>query len=96
MAPLSEDDGRKLGDQQGWTSKQRHALTRHVYEQAHDAVEVYTTLLEDTDLLVKQRMRYVALKAAPDRALVFILAYTAVRVGELLRDPNDPPRYGVR
>jgi len=36
------------------------------------------------------------LKTARDRALVFVLAYTAVRVGELLRDPNDPRRRGVR
>jgi hypothetical protein len=27
---------------------------------------------------------------------VFVLAYTAVRVGELLRHPNDPRRRGVR
>ena len=27
---------------------------------------------------------------------MFVLAYTAVRVGELLRDPNDPRRRGVR
>jgi hypothetical protein len=57
---------------------------------------VYTTLPEDTDLLVKQRIRCVALKAAPERALMSILAYTAVRVGELPQGPNDPPRYGVR
>jgi len=38
----------------------------------------------DTDPLDKQRARYAALKAARDRALVFVLAYTAVRVGELL------------
>jgi len=38
----------------------------------------------------------VALKAARDRALVAALAYTAVRVGELLRDPDDPRRQGVR
>ena len=96
MAPLPEDDGRKPGDQQAWTSEQRHALTRHVDEQARDAVEVYTTLPDDTDPLDKQRARYAALKAARDRALVFVLAYTAVRVGELLRDPNDPRRRGVR
>ncbi len=96
MAPLPEDDGRKPGDQQAWTSEQRHALTRHVDEQARDAVEAYTTLPEDTDPLDKQRARYGALKAARDRALVFVLAYTAVRVGELLRDPNDPRRRGVR
>jgi hypothetical protein len=27
---------------------------------------------------------------------VFVLAYSAVRVGELLRDPSDPRRRGVR
>jgi len=96
MAPLPEDDGRKPGDQQAWTSEQRHALTRHVDERARDAVEAYTTLPEDTDPIDKQRARYAALKAARDRALVFVLAYTAVRVGELLRDPNDPRRRGVR
>ncbi|WP_353633258.1 phage integrase SAM-like domain-containing protein (plasmid) [Halobacterium sp. NMX12-1] len=96
MAPLPEDDGRKPGDQQAWTSEQRHAITRYVDEQAREAIEAYTTLPEDTDPLDRQRARYEALKAARDRALVFVLAYTAVRVGELLRDPNDPRRRGVR
>jgi len=96
MAPLPEDDGRKPGDQQAWTSEHRHALTRHVDERTRDQVEAYTSLSQDADLLDKQRARYAALKAARDRALVFILAYTAVRVGELLRDPNDPRRRGVR
>jgi integrase len=96
MAPLPEDDGRKPGDQQAWTSEQRHALTRHVDERARDAIEAYTTLPEDIELVERQRARYTALKAARDRALVFVLAYTAVRVGELLRDPNDPRRRGVR
>jgi integrase len=48
------------------------------------------------DPLDKQRARYAALKAARDRALVVVLAYTAVRVGELLRDSDDPRRRGVR
>ena len=95
-APLPEDNGRKPGDQQAWTPEQRHALTRHVDEQARDAIEAYTTLPEDVDPLDKQRGRYAALKAARDRALVVLLAYTAVRVGELLRDPDDPRRRGVR
>lgn len=90
------DDGRKPGDQQAWTPEQRHTLTRHVDEQAREAIEEYTTLPEDVDQLDKQRARYVALKLARDRALVFVLAYTAVRVGELLRDPDDPRRRGVR
>ena len=96
MAPLPEDDGRKHGDQQAWTSEQRHALTRHVDERAREAVEAYTTLPEDTDPLDKQRVRYAALKAARGRALAFVLAYTAVRVRELLRDPSDSRRRGVR
>jgi len=96
MAPLPEDDGRKPGDQQAWTSEQRHALTRYVDERARDAVEAYTTHPEGAAPLDKQRARYAALKPARDRALVFVLAYTAVRVGELVRDPNDPRRRGVR
>jgi len=95
MAPLPEDDGRKPGDQQAWTSEQRHTLTRHVDERARDALKAYTTLPEETAPLTSSE-RYAALKAARDRALVFVLAYTAVRVGELLRDPNDPRRRGVR
>ncbi len=95
-APLPDDDGRKPGDQQAWTPEQRHALTRHVDAQACEAIEAYTTLPDDVDSLDKQRARYAALKTARDRALVVVLAYTAVRVGELLRDPDDPRRRGVR
>ena len=95
-APLPEDDGRKPGDQQAWTPEQRHALTRHIDEQARETIEAYTTLPDDVDTVGKQRTRYAALKAARDRALVVVLAYTAVRVGELLRDPDDPRRRGVR
>jgi len=95
MAPLPEDDGRKPGDQQAWTPEQRHALTRHVDNTAREAIEAYTSCSEVDDH-EKQRARYRALKAARDRALVFLLAYTAVRVGELLRDPDDHRRRGVR
>jgi integrase len=95
-APLPDDDGRKPGDQQAWTPEQRHALTRHVDAQAREAIEAYTALPDDVDPLDKQRARYAALKTAWDRALVVVLAYTGVRVGELLRDPDDPRRRGVR
>jgi integrase len=95
-APLPDDNGRKPGDQQAWTPEQRNALTRHVDEQAREAIEAYTTLPDDVDPLDRQRARYAALKAARDRALVVVLAYTAVRVGELLCDPDDPRRRGVR
>jgi integrase len=96
MAPLPDEDGRKPGDQQAWTSEQRHELTRHVDKRVHSAIERYTTLSDSVESLDRQRVRYEALKAARDRALVFVLAYTAVRVGELLRDPNDPRRRGVQ
>ena len=94
-APLPADDGRRPGDQQAWTSEQRHAVTRYVDEQARTAIEAFTNL-GDANRGDRQRARYRALRTARDRALVFVLAYTAVRVGELLRDPNDPRRRGVR
>jgi hypothetical protein len=56
MAPLSEDDGRKPGDQQAWTSGQRHAPNRPVDERARDAIETYTTLPEDVDLTSSERV----------------------------------------
>jgi integrase len=96
MAPLPEDDGRTPGDQQIWTSEQRHTLTRYVDDRVHDAIETYRTLPENVNPLDRQRARYTILKAARDRALVFVIAYTAVRVGEILRDPHDPRRRGVQ
>lgn len=95
-APIPEDDSPKPGDQQAWTPEQRHALTRHVDEQARAAIESFTTLPADADRTERQRVRYEAVHAARDRALVFALAYTGVRVGELLRDPDDPRRRGIR
>jgi integrase len=96
IEPLPGDDGRKPGDQQAWTSEQRHELIRHVDERVHAAIEAYKALPDDVDSLDRQRARYTVLKAARDRALVFVLAYTAVRVGEILRDPHDPRRRGVQ
>ncbi|ELZ19936.1 hypothetical protein C475_21599 [Halosimplex carlsbadense 2-9-1] len=103
-APLPADDGRKPGDQQAWSPEQRHELTRHVDERAREAIEAFADRRSDgdggdesgQDPLDRQRARYEALRAARDRALVVVLAYTAVRVGELLRDPDDPRRRGVR
>lgn len=64
--------------------------------QAREAIEAFTGLSGDSDSLDRERAWYVALRAVRDRALVCVLAYTAVRIGELLRDPNDPRRRGVR
>jgi integrase len=109
MAPLPEDDGRKPGDQQAWSPEQRHAVTRHVDKRARDAIDAFTALSGDdgsgrvdgdsdgrSGESERARARYEAITAARDRALVSVLAYTAVRVGEVLRDPNDPRRRGVR
>jgi integrase len=45
--------------------------------------------------MARQRAHCEALKTARDRVLVFVLAYTAVRISELLRDPNDSRRRGI-
>ena len=95
-APLPEDDGRKPGDQQAWTPEHRHALTAYVDERAREAVDARREVDEAIEPEEQQRIRYSAIRATRDRALVSLLAYTAVRVGELLRDPDDPRRRGVR
>lgn len=94
-APLPEDDGRKPGDQQAWTSEQRHALTRYVDDTAYEASERIGEISDD-EPEKKARARYEALRAARDRALVYLVSYTAIRIGELVRDASDPRRRGVR
>lgn len=94
-APLPEDDGRKPGDQQAWTSEQRHALTRYADDTAYEASERIGEISDD-EPEKKARARYEALRAARDRALVYLVSYTAIRIGELVRDASDPRRRGVR
>ena len=94
-APLPEDDGRGPGDQQAWTSGQRHAITQYVDNTAYEANEMLSEVpVDDPD--TKARARYDALRAARDRALVYLVAYTAIRIGELVRDGSDPRCRGVR
>ena len=95
--PLPEDDGRRPGDQQMWSSEQRDALLKHTSEQVDTAVD----RLEGTafqDDLEKQRAEYKAILAARDRALVAMVAYSGIRGAEFLRDPDDdrPERQGAR
>jgi integrase len=92
--PLPDDDGRRPGDQQAWSPEQRHQLTEYVIREFDTAYDEYTNADQDSE--DRRRHRYYAIKAARDRALVYIIAYTAVRVGELLRDPSDPRRRGLR
>ncbi|MCF2164981.1 MULTISPECIES: tyrosine-type recombinase/integrase [Halobacterium] len=92
--PLPDDDGRRPGDQQAWSPDHRHQLTEFVTEQFKTALQRH----RQTGAESRERAssRYYAIKAARDRALVYVVAYTAVRIGELLRDPSDPRRRGLR
>ncbi|SDN19769.1 hypothetical protein SAMN04487949_3632 [Halogranum gelatinilyticum] len=81
--PLPDNDGRRSGDQQAWTDDHRTAITRHVDDAAHAA-------LDDAD------EPFAAAKAFRDRALVYLLCYSGVRGGEVFADPKDDRRVGVR
>jgi integrase len=85
-APLPEDDGRRPGDQQAWEPEHRDLITRYVDEQAAAAIDA----LEDGE------GTYEAVKTCRDRALVYLLCYTAVRGAEILRDSGDERREGLR
>ena len=68
MAPLPDDDGRN--PETSRSGRPNSATpTRHVDEQARDAVEIPTTLPEVIYSLGKQRSLYTALKAARDLLL---------------------------
>jgi integrase len=88
--PLPEDDGRRSGDEQFWTDAHRQQITTHVDQHVQD-------VLDDTSQGegFSDRERWQLLQAVRDRALVYCLAYSGIRVGELLRDHNDDRREGV-
>jgi integrase len=67
--------------QQFWSRADREALLAHLNERAHAAV--------DEEGLS-------AIKELRDRALASLLAYSGVRGAEVLRDPNDERRSGLR
>ena len=67
--------------QQFWSRADREALLKHLNERAHAAVD---------------ERGLDAVKELRDRALASLLAYSGVRGGEVLRDPNDQRRSGVR
>ncbi|SIS13127.1 Site-specific recombinase XerD [Natronorubrum thiooxidans] len=72
---------KKSGDQQFWSAADRTALCRYVDDRAHQAVDE-----RGTDAFEELR----------DRALVYVLAYSGVRGGEILADPRDDRRSGLR
>jgi len=78
--PLPEDPGKT--DQQFWTPEQRDQLLRFVDDRADQAFD------EDSDVDIREAQR--------DRALVYLLAYSGVRIGEIVRDPMDDRRQGLR
>lgn len=80
-AALPDADQRSEHRQQLWTPDQRRAIMRHVDERAHAAVDE-----DGRD----------AVKPLRDRAFVATIAYSGVRGGEVVRDPNDARRDGVR
>lgn len=85
-APLPEDDGRRPDDQQAWEPEHRDLITRYVDEQAATAIDS----LQDGEGV------YDAVKSCRDRALVYLLCYTAVRGAEILRDADDERREGLK
>jgi integrase len=78
---LPNDDERDEHHQQLWSSEQRQVIMRHVEQRAHDAVD---------------EQGHEAIKETRDRAFVATIAYAGVRGGEVVRDPNDDRRQGVR
>jgi integrase len=78
---LPNDDERNEHHQQLWSSEQRQVIMRYVERRAHDAVD---------------EQGHEAVKETRDRAFVATIAYAGVRGGEVVRDPNDDRREGVR
>jgi integrase len=67
--------------QQFWNRSDRETLLTYLNEQAHAAVD---------------NQGLDAVKELRDRALAALLAYSGVRGAEILRDPNDQRRNGLR
>jgi integrase len=78
---LPNDDERDEHHQQLWSSQQRQVIMGYVEQCAHDAVD---------------EQAHEAVKETRDRAFVATIAYAGVRGGEIVRDPNDDRREGVR
>jgi len=81
--PLPEGNDGSVRDQQTWSQKQRETITRYADHRVDQ-------MLGEVDRAAD------AVKELRDRAFVYVLAFTGVRGGEILRDPNDPDREGLR
>lgn len=78
---LPDDDRRSRRRQQLWSPEQRRTIVEYVERRARDAVD---------------ERGAAAVAEARDRAFVATIAYAGVRGGEIVRDPNDARREGVR
>lgn len=78
---LPDRPNTESGSQQFWSPEDRDALISYVDGQAAEAV--------DEDGLQ-------AVAILRDRALAYVLAYSGVRGGEILQDPRDDRRAGLR
>ena len=84
LEPLPDDQGRKSGDQQAWSSTDRRRLTAFVDSRARESMEEADVTGERT------------VAACRDRALVYLLAYSGVRGAEVLAHRDDDRRNGLR
>lgn len=89
-APLPDTDGHRSGEQQAWAPEHRDRITRYVDDQADAAIDARSDDEDDEESGV-----YRSIHACRDRALVYVLAYTAVRGAEILRVPDDARRDGL-
>lgn len=81
MDELPARPSNNSGEQQFWTTEHRQQLLGYVDDRADEA-------LDDRGLD--------AIEALRDRAPVYVLAYSGVRGGEILSDPRDDRRDGLR
>ena len=77
---LPDDTGERT-TQQFWSADDRTRLLQYADKRAHDAIDEH-----GSDATIEVR----------DRALVGVLAFTGCRVGEVVRDPEDVRRQGLR
>ncbi|MFC4357913.1 tyrosine-type recombinase/integrase [Halobium salinum] len=103
--PLPESDGRRSGDQQAWTDEHRLRITRHVDRRADEALDARAAARDEggggdgSDADGEREAAgdaFAPVRAFRDRALVYLLCYSGVRGGEVLGDPTDDRRTGLR
>lgn len=78
---LPERPSPNSSDQQFWSPADRTALLDYVDELASDAIDE-----QGMGAVVELR----------DKTLAYVFAFTGVRAGEILRDPRDERRNGIR